>query len=252
MGNLIDPIAKKRALIEAAKAKAAAASQALEKTPIAPIEFGSVEDAVNRIRIIADNSSSMGTSKMEDAKKGIVECLRNGTPNKDAFAIHLLNSYLNNWRQEESGSELAKCIANSTLEVDLIKLAIAVDSKNVVASGGTPLYERILDAQAALPKATRYIAFSDGEPNNTINEEKVIEQALRDETPIDTVFFGSSDYAADIMKRLADKTGGIFLKFDPAKGVDFKTAFKYLAPVKRMMLMSAQFKEDLQNGRIKA
>ena len=53
------------------------------------------------------------------------------------------------------------------------------------------------------------------------------------------------------MRRLAEKTGGIFLKFDPAKGVDFKTAFKYLAPGKRLALMDAEFKRKLEAGEIK-
>ena len=145
----------------------------------------------------------------------------------------------------------ARCIEQSTLETDLIKLALAVDSEAISPTGGTPLYETILKAQEATPKATRYVAFSDGEPNNFINEEKVIEQAKKDETPIDTVFFGSSDSSAEVMRRLAEKTGGIFLKFDPAKGVDFKTAFKYLAPSKRLALMDAEFKRKLEAGEIK-
>ena len=96
MGNLIDPLAKKRALIEAAKAKAASLS-ALQTIPTKPIEYGSPEDAINKTRLIADNSGSMasyinGQSAMEHAKKGIVEYLRSSVPNKDAVAIHLMNT----------------------------------------------------------------------------------------------------------------------------------------------------------------
>jgi hypothetical protein len=69
--------------------------------------------------------------------------------------------------------------------------------------------------------------------------------------PIDTVYFGGSiEYERreiDLLKYLSSKTGGYFLHFDPAK-VNFAQAFKYLAPVNRLMLASASFRAQVESG----
>ena len=67
--------------------------------------------------------------------------------------------------------------------------------------------------------------------------------------PIDTVFFGSEGRQREIelLKYLSSKTGGYFLHFDPAK-VNFAQAFKYLAPVNRLMLASASFRAQVESG----
>jgi hypothetical protein len=248
MGNILNPIERKRALIEAAKEKAASLSLTKKEKVI---EYIPASNAENKLRIIFDNSSSMSTrigskQAVEHAKDGVVEFLRNCALNKDAVAIHLLNSSYMNYSQEN-----VSLIHVSKLTTNLIALATEVSSNRIQAAGETPLYDRILEAQSAEPRATRYIAFSDGKPNSLINEEKVISNAVEAKTPIDTVYFGSFDDTAEVMQRLADKTGGIFLKFDPSKGVDFKTAFKYLAPGKRLMLMNEEFKAKLERGEVK-
>lgn len=262
MSSFEDIAARKKAAMEAAKAAARAAKGEITKvaSPARKIDFISPEEATNKLRIIFDNSGSMSTqikdkSAVEHAKEGVVEFLRSCTPNKDAVAVHLLNNQAGRrgWYDNEEGENLIpNCILASDLFSDLVSLASAMMSEAIGAVGGTPLYDRIKEAQAAEPTATRYVAFSDGEPNNFIYEAAVIETAKARETPIDTVFFGSShESGCQIMKRLAEQTGGIFLIFDPAKGVSFKDAFKYLSPAKRLMLMNAEFKAKLERGEIK-
>ena len=255
MSSFEDVIAKKKAQIEAAKAKAKAARTDLIHKPTTgeKIEFINPEDASNKIRVIFDNSGSMGSlikdkEAIEHAKDGCVELLRSSVPNRDAYAIHLLNTTV--WGEE---SNLPECIKNSTLMTDLVSLASAIADESVKATGGTPLFEKIKEAQKATPSATRFIAFSDGEPNNFINEAEVISTANVKETPIDTVFFGSTGSSgARVMKNLADKTRGIFLLYDPSKPLSFKDLFKYLSPGKRLMLMNAEFKAKLERGEIRA
>jgi hypothetical protein len=53
------------------------------------------------------------------------------------------------------------------------------------------------------------------------------------------------------MKEIASETGGIFIAFDPAKGVSFASAFKYLTSGKRLMLMNEEFKKKLESGEVK-
>jgi hypothetical protein len=51
----------------------------------------------------------------------------------------------------------------------------------------------------------------------------------------------------NLLRYLSAQTGGYFLHFDPAK-VNFAQAFKYLAPVNRLMLASASFRADVESG----
>jgi hypothetical protein len=263
MSSIIDPVARKRALIEGRKKEVEAASSALTKTkpPTKTPEYIPAEEAANKLRIVFDNSSSMGyglnsghTDRMTEAKKGVVEFLRSCTLNKDAVAIHLLNSgyYYKDSDDENPSTGLPACIKKAELTTDLIKLAKAVEHEANRATGGTPLYQRILDTLNSTPTATRIVAFSDGDPNNFNEEEACISFAKKLEVPIDTVYFGAAhESGAEVMKRLATRTGGIYIIFDPAKGVSFKDAFKYLAPVNRLRLMNAEFKAKLERGEIK-
>ncbi len=267
MSSFENIAARKRAQIEAAKAAARAAKGELVKssTPKEKIEFIPPSEATNKLRIVFDNSGSMNKliqdkQAVEHAKEGVVEFLRSCTLNKDAVAIHLLNNVpvykhrgLYDPEDEAMGTNsIPQCILNSNLLSNLVSLASAIMDTSIGATGGTPLFETIRNAQNTTPSATRYVAFSDGEPNNNKFEADVIAAARAKETPIDTVFFGSADSpGAKVMKSLAEKTGGIFLIFDPAKGVSFKDAFKYLSPAKRLMLMNAEFKAKLERGEIK-
>jgi hypothetical protein len=274
MSTLNDPAARKRALIEAAKAaKEAKNSTNVTKEDAAlakKIDLINPAEATNKIRIVFDNSGSMGfpinygagmEPKIKQAKKGVVEFLRNCTLNKDAVAVHLLElPYEANEEDVSSGyyystpaRRVPQIIRDSELTTDLLLLASNVDSDGVYDFGGTPLYECIIKTLETEPKATRLVAFSDGQPTGDRAKKGVaISLANRYKIPIDTVYFGAAnDSGAAVMKELAEATGGIYLAFDPAKGVSFADSFKYLSPGKRLMLMNAEFKAKLERGEVK-
>ena len=260
MSSIQDPVARKKALIEAAKARSALDKGAIQQIPTKKIEFISPENATNKIRIVVDNSGSMSTNvldkdkkestSMEEAKKGIVEFLRNCVPNKDAVAIHLLNNNTRYSYDYDNSNLLPNLISNSTLETDLVAIASAVDDPSIAPTGGTPLLERLNDALDASPTCSRIVAFSDGEAFGDKNQ--VCEKARAKKIPIDTVYIGEKGEDGHLlMQYLAEHTGGICLVFDPAKGVNFAEAFKYLTPQKRLMLMNEEFKAKLERGEIK-
>jgi hypothetical protein len=262
MSTLLNPNERKAALIAERKRVAQAASGAIEKAPSQKTTLIPPEDATNKIRIIFDNSGSMGdtvfcASRYEDkmtlAKRGVVEFLRNCTLNKDAVAVHLLNQPNRySYHEEEEALALPELILKATLSTDLLLIAAVVDCDMNQATGGTPLFETIEKALSDEPKATRLVAFSDGAPAGFQREEVCYNLALRYKIPIDSVFFGSAaDTGCEVMKKIAEKTGGIFILFDPAKGVNFATAFKYLTPGRRLMLMDSAFKAKLERGEVK-
>lgn len=208
------------------------------------------EDMPERLRIIFDDSGSMGRneqgSKLWDAKEGTVELFKNCLPNQTACAVHPL---------EYDYIDLSK------LSTNLPALGVLV--RGIPCGGSTPLFEVIKKAQACEPKATRYIAFSDGAPDygdQQQYENEVIQKAQEEKTPIDTVLIWAGSREDDTymkqsreyktLNNLAEKTGGYFLVFDRNK-MDFKKGLKYLAPKNRLMLMNEQVRKDLEEGRLK-
>lgn len=255
VGNY-DPNAAKRAAIEAAKARASAkfAEAALVKYP-PPAE------CVERTRIIFDDSGSMG-SQLENAKRGVVEYLKNCIPNQTAVAVHFMNT--TSW--------------NTELRSDLPQLAQDI-KETKLRSGGTPFFNTIKKALEATPRATRLVAFTDGAPTDRLEAEEgeeagiqgywshridgwkasanVVIKISKSQTPaipIDCVYFGvDCDYTKEninLLKYLAESTGGFFMVFDPAK-MDFATGMKYLAPVNRLRLTDGNFRAALERGEVK-
>ena len=240
----------KRAAIEARKALTAPAGA----NPSAIVHYIPPGECPDRNRIVFDDSGSMG-GYIEDAKRGMIEYLRNCVPNQTSVAIHFMNS----------------TACDTQLESNLLKLAADIREMNL-RSGGTPFFNTLKKALEAMPTLTRLIAFTDGSPTDELSAEESTEMSSRWDTssawtssadviikiaastgagiPIDTVYFGEDN--ADrreiaLLKYLSSKTGGYFLHFDPAK-VNFAQAFKYLAPINRLMLASASFRADVESG----
>lgn len=205
------------------------------------------EKAKEKIRIIFDDSDSMDGAKIKDAKQGCIKYLQICTVNQVAIAIHPLN------------------LAALPLETNLPYQAALIE--HIKTDGATPLYRTISEALAAPEGSTRLIVFSDGSPTDTEEETNYpIAKAIEKKIPIDTVYLQEpvdtsygpayssraqerSKKEKDLLQLIANRTGGIFLVFDRSK-VNFSHAFKYLAPSKRHLLLSASFKADVEAGRI--
>lgn len=195
-----------------------------------------VEDCKDRIGIIFDDSASMHGELALNAVAGVEEFLRSCTPGQTAIAIVPMNS----------------------LGIDLVTNlpAVAIFTKGLVEekdtahhraghikqSGGTPLLQTLKKLRENNPTLTRAIVFSDGEPDDHRFEKYGVHKEWG--LIVDTVFIGMS--SSCFLQDLAELTGGIFLKFDPAKS-NFATAFKYLSPGLRYMLTDGSgLKEKLE------
>lgn len=127
---------------------------------------------------------------------------------------------------------------------------IAMAKDSIMASGGTPLYEKFEETLKEEPLINRGIAFSDGAPNTCYRKGEILTTYKLKKIPIDTVFIGdeSDEAAINEMKMIAKETGGIFIHFKP--GVSFANNFKYLAPGFRAMLMDSSFKDKVEKGQV--
>jgi hypothetical protein len=249
----------KRAAIEALKASVKTAST-VSAEDAAIVQYISPDKCPDRNRIVFDDSGSMHW-QFSNAKKGVVEYLRNCIPNQTSVAVHFMN--MKSW--------------STSLRSNLVELAQDIEEVPF-ESGGTPFFNTLKRALEAKPVLTRLIAFTDGSPTDELKPEEEETSAVQGfyshsidswtasanviikiahaiggdkPIPIDTVYFGSSNESAMVLLRyLSDKTGGFFLHFDPAK-VNFKTAFKYLAPVNRLQLTSGSFRASLERGDVK-
>lgn len=249
---------RKKALIEKAKAKAVPQDNAL-------VRYIPPGECADRIRVVFDDSGSM-CGYIASAKQGVIEFLKNCIPNQTAVGMHFMNT----------------TAFSSELRSDLPDLGQAVLEYNL-SSGGTPFFNTIKRALQATPRATRLVIFTDGSPTDSLQAESdepsamqdyhtfsslgqgawkasadviiKIDESLRVDDkpmiPLDTVFFGGihNEREIELLKYLSEKTGGIFLHFDPAK-VNFAKVFKYLAPTKRLMLSSGSFRAALENGKV--
>lgn len=187
-----------------------------------------VPTMTNRIGIIFDDSGSMAGKEINDAHDGIDAFVKNCNSADTALALYPLN------------------MPSKSLTLDFADIALY--GKNIPATGGTPLYSKLLQLINMEP-ITRAIAFSDGGP--TDQEEDSIPAYIKKKIPIDTVYLGSSenDPGAVVMKSIAERTGGIFLHFTDTSV--FAKAFKYLTPAYRAMLTSGTIdKKKLERGEL--
>lgn len=207
--------------------------------------FVEPEKAKDIIKILFDDSGSMAGQKLADAKAGSIEFMRNCGINQVAIGIYPFN---------------AEAIKPDTDLPDVGAL-----TQHIKATGSTPMFETLESAMKEEIRATRYIIFTDGQPDSESKKNALIERAQADKTPIDTVWIVEfanmhSDFYSEsnkenraeyiLLKSIADATGGFFLIFDRNK-VNFAQAFKYLTPGNRLMLTNESFRRDVEEGRIR-
>lgn len=225
----IRPIFKQKKVGMAARLETA---QETAQKPINPDDFA------NRLGIVFDDSSSMGGTAIELAHQAVETFIKNCNSNDTCLAVYPLNAK-------------PQILSNDFAQIGLYTMAL-------VASGGTPLYTRLTEILSK-EKMTRAIAFSDGGPTDgktnynffddtgtKADHESVIKAYVAAKIPIDTVFIGDDEHGEEIMKDLANRTGGTYLHF--TKPEDMAKGLKYLAPRYRALLANAELKARVERG----
>ena len=116
------------------------------------------------------------------------------------------------------------------------------------AGGGTPMRACVEWCIEGI-SMTRGVIVSDGAPtdwresyydeeDDIPKQDTTLVKYIEQKIPIDCVHIGNTDSGEAFLKKIAEATGGIFLKFSDTSA--FSKAFGYLAPAFRAMLTSGQ------------
>jgi len=180
----------------------------------------------NRIGIVMDDSGSMSGEPISQAHKAIETFVNNSNSFDTSLALYPLNE-----REHPLNNDLC---------------AIAIAAKGIPATGGTPLYSKLVQLINNEP-ITRAIAFSDGMPNGEPESKtECFRLYCERHIPIDTVYIGSGENRE--LQELAERTGGIYMHFTNLQA--FAKSFKYLTPGYRAMLTDGSFREKVQRGEV--
>lgn len=197
------------------------------------------QDCPHRLGIEFDDSGSMGGQAIKDAQSAVSNFLASCNALETSVCIYPMNKG-------------AKPLSN---DYSLINLFI----QGINATGGTPLYT-VLMKMLQEASLTRVIIFSDGSPTDTTSnpysleddrsvsiKDDAINLAIKQKTPIDTVFIGLKNSPSfNEMSYIAEKTGGIFVHFTDSASLN--KSLKYLSPAMRGMLMNPEIKARIEKG----
>jgi len=116
-------------------------------------------------------------------------------------------------------------------------LLLKTDVDSLCAGGGTPMEQALATLYAEGANAERAMIVSDGDA--TDHPLIVLRDVLEKGSAIitDCVHIGTSSDGEALLKEIASRTGGIYIKFTSVE--NFRTSFKFLAPQHRALLLEA-------------
>lgn len=194
------------------------AARAATQHKASPVEDGVIM-ANNRIALVLDNSSSMrGHDGGPKAKIELLKDAVSGFVNACDFADTALAMY-------------TVPLDSNTIKLTNQAALIILGSLALDAPGGTPIGDTLNNLIEHEP-ITRAVLISDGEA--TDNPFHAVDLFVKAEVPIDCVHIGRSAAGEETLQRIAELTGGKYLKFSDVS--KFVGACKYLSPKYRALL----------------
>ena len=170
----------------------------------------------NRIALMLDASGSMAGHDGSDKTK--IDCLR------DAMQSFITSCNMRDTALaiESFGDQHRSRLAPTCFAPLLMTTAMSID-----AEGSTPLHEA-MDYVLMTYSVTRGVVVSDGNADLPSLALDCAGRFAEAGIPLDCVHIGTSDYGADLLKQIAERTGGKFIKFTDINA--FASNFKYLTP----------------------
>lgn len=172
----------------------------------------------NRIALMLDASGSMSGSKNKSLQDACTDFVQQCNMTDTALAI------------ETFGAEPEIRVALTTQQPLLLMTTMSIP-----AHGGTPM-AGALDYVLRSYSITRGVLVSDGQPDSEHTAYTAAEQYRAAEIPVDCVHIGNSMSGEACLRRIAEITGGMFIKFTDI--ASFARNFKYLTPAYYAQLTS--------------
>jgi uncharacterized protein YegL len=164
----------------------------------------------NRIALMLDASGSMAGSKNKSLQDACTDFVQQCNMSDTSLAI------------ETFGSEPEIRVALTCQQPLLLMTTMSIP-----ACGGTPM-AGALDYVLRSYSITRGVLVSDGQPDSESQAYAAAEQYKAAEIPVDAVHIGNSTNGEQCLRRIAEITGGMFIKFTDI--ASFAKNFKYLTP----------------------
>jgi uncharacterized protein YegL len=187
----------------------------------------SPEQMKNRIVLTVDCSSSMIGDPINILK--------------DAASAFVEESLLDG----ETSIAIQSFPAGISAPLQTTELVIKLTILGLKASGGTPMYS-CLKNLPELCSITRVVLISDGEPTDwredqdldSLRKSEVLRFFIENKVSIDTIHASKQSQGEEILRNIAEVTGGIFIKFQDIKNLT--KGLRYLSPRRRLRLTSGQ------------
>lgn len=195
--------------------------------------------AKNRLALMLDVSGSMsgmGTASTNSLRKDeylqqayvhfVQACALGGSENSVSVAVRSFG------KQTDADEVWVP------LTVDQGRLIVA--ALQLTAYGGTPMGHAMAFTLDNVP-LTRGVLISDGQPDSEVQVENEAKRYAAAEIPIDCVHIGREPQGEALLKRVAEMTHGIYIKFTDVEA--FSRALTYLTPRFRAMLTQGALEE---------
>lgn len=195
------------------------------KTPVSFANFG-------KIMLFPDVSGSMGDRVgPSDSYRG------EAGETKISLLKKAFETYINDCNRALNAVGLAsfpeQAYESPTNDHEMIKSIV----NQLEANGGTPLVSALGYVLANEP-ITHAVIISDGDADDRLQSVELAKAFAAKLVKIDTVHIGSSTGGEELLKQIAEITGGIYVKFTDVQS--FAKTFSYLSPKKRGLLTSSK------------
>jgi hypothetical protein len=159
------------------------------------------------------------------------------THNKSYFCRQAVNTFIDNCFLGATKVGLASfpelVVIEPTLDLNTVKSA----AQAIEPSGSTPMHEPLEFVIDEWP-ITHGIVVSDGSPDERSLVLAAAQRYKAKGVKVDAVHIGADHGGEELMKQLAEITGGIYIKFTDVKA--FAESFKFLTPKYRLQLTTSK------------
>lgn len=193
----------------------------------------------NRIGLMLDTSGSMSSIDNGVSRNNLMSNYARFHQQSGKSKIELL--------REAISSFVSQCDFNNTsismetfpyddkfrLGLTTFEPILTTTIMSLQAGGGTPL-SMAMDFVIRSYSLTRAIIVSDGDADSPQAARDIAEHYKESATPVDCVHIGMSPHGEELLRYIAEQTGGLFIKFEDVQ--NFAKNFAYLTPQKRASL----------------